>query len=131
MLHDIGGAELGVRALVPADVERGQALLGRPHVIGDHRHGVVEAHHLVHALDRLRLAVIDAGELAAEYGQAATVAIFIPGTFTSMLNWALPLTLSWLSRRLAGVPISLKSFGSLSATWSGTGKVAALSTRAP
>ena len=40
-------------------------------------------------------------------------------------------TLARLSRRLAGVPISLKSLGSLSATWLGTGSVAALSTRAP
>ena len=67
LLHDIGGTELGVWALVPADVERGKALLGRPHMIGDHRHGVVEADHLVHALDRLRLGFIDAGELAAEH----------------------------------------------------------------
>ncbi len=67
LLHDIGGAELGVRALVPADVERGKALLGRPHVIGDHRHGAAEANHPVHAFNRLRLGVIDARELAAEH----------------------------------------------------------------
>ena len=60
-------------------------------------------------------------------GQAATVAILMPGILTSMPNSALPFTLSGLSRRLAGVPISVKSFGSLSATLSGTGSVAALS----
>ena len=67
LLHDIGGTELGVGALVPADVERGKPLLGRPHVVGDHRHGVVEADHPMHAFNRLRLAVVHAGELAAEH----------------------------------------------------------------
>src|SRR4029077_11810107 len=35
------------------------------------------------------------------------------------------------SRRFAGVPIKVKSFGSLSAIVSGTGRVAAFSARAP
>ena len=64
-------------------------------------------------------------------GQAATVAIFMLGTLTSMPNSAAPLTLSGLSRRLAGVPISLKSFGFLSWTLRGSDRVAALSTKAP
>jgi len=61
----------------------------------------------------------------------ATAAIFMPGTLTSIPYTALPFTLSGVSRRLAGVPISLKSRGSLRSTLSGTGRVAAVSTSAP
>src|SRR5262245_11115330 len=64
-------------------------------------------------------------------GQAATKANFIPGTLTSMPNFAVPLTLSGASRRLADVPISLKSFGSLSGMLRGSGSAAALSASAP
>src|SRR5207249_6026731 len=35
LADDVGRAELGVRPLVPADVERREALLRRPHVVGD------------------------------------------------------------------------------------------------
>ena len=56
---DIGSAELRVRALVPANVERRHAQFRRPHVVGDHGDGVVEAHHLAHAVDQLGLGVVD------------------------------------------------------------------------
>ena len=59
------------------------------------------------------------------------MATFIPGNRTSMPNWAVPFTFAGVSSRLAGVPISLKSFGSLSATCAGTGSVAAFSASAP
>src|SRR3989441_6623409 len=36
LLYDVGGGELGVGALVPLDRERGEALLRRPHMLGDH-----------------------------------------------------------------------------------------------
>jgi hypothetical protein len=42
-------------------------------------------------------------------GDCANVAIFTPGGRASMPNIAEPLTLPEISRRLAGVPISLKS----------------------
>ena len=48
-----------------------------------------------------------------------------------MPNCAVPSTLPGASTRFAGVPISLKSFGSLSGTRPRTRSVAALSTRAP
>ncbi len=64
-------------------------------------------------------------------GLAATVAIFIPGNRTSMPYTAVPLTFAGVSSRFAGVPIKVKSFGSLSATSEGTGSFAALSTSAP
>jgi hypothetical protein len=64
-------------------------------------------------------------------GQAATAANFMPGIIASMPNLAVPFTFSGVSRRLAGVPISVKSLGSLSSTLSGTGSFAAASTRAP
>ena len=57
---DVRRAEGRVRALVPFDLERREALLRCPHVVGDDRHRIVEAHHLTHALDRHRLAVVDA-----------------------------------------------------------------------
>src|SRR5262245_63275513 len=44
---------------------------------------------------------------------------------------ALPFTFAGVSSRLAGVPISLKSFGSFKATCAGTGSRAAFSARAP
>src|SRR2546422_2726691 len=44
LLHDVRGAQLRVRPLVPPDVERCQALLRRPHVVGDHGHRRSEEH---------------------------------------------------------------------------------------
>src|SRR5439155_373266 len=64
-------------------------------------------------------------------GQPATAANFMPGSRTSMPNCAVPSTLSGVSSRFTDVPISLKSFGSLSVTSRGTGRRAARSTRAP
>jgi hypothetical protein len=64
-------------------------------------------------------------------GHAATVATFIPGRRTSIPYTVVPLTFAGVSSRLAGVPISVKSFGSLSVTCAGTGSFAALSASAP
>jgi hypothetical protein len=64
-------------------------------------------------------------------GQAATAATFMPGSRTSQPNGAEPSTLAGVSSRFAGVPISVKSFGSLSVTPPGTGRRAAAATRAP
>ena len=50
-------------------------------------------------------------------GDTATEANLIPGSCTSMPNLAVPLTFSGESSRFAGVPMSLKSFGSLSVTF--------------
>ena len=54
--------------------------------------------------------------------QAATVAILMPGSLSSMPNTASPLTLIALSTRLAGVPMSLNWPRDLSATCCGTGR---------
>ena len=35
-------------------------------MVGNHRDGIIEAYHLVDTLDRLRLAVVNVGEFAAE-----------------------------------------------------------------
>ena len=48
-------------------VERLQPLLGRPHVIADHRHQVVEHDDLAHAGTALAAAVVDVRDLAAEH----------------------------------------------------------------
>jgi hypothetical protein len=64
-------------------------------------------------------------------GQAATVAISMPGTVASMPKRASPHTFIGLSSRLTGLPISSNSFGLFSGKSVGIGKVAAMSTRAP
>ena len=81
----------------------------------------------------INLALVSSTEasLPPNTGHAATVATFIPGILTSMPNRAEPSTLAGVSRRFAGVPMSLKSLGSLRATLPGTGSVAAMSTSAP
>src|SRR2546430_678897 len=61
---DISRAHLGIRTFVPADDERGQPLLRRPHVVGDHGDQVIEAHDLAHTRDRLGQASVQAGDLA-------------------------------------------------------------------
>ena len=66
LAHDVFRGELRVRAVVPFDLERGQPLLGRPHVIGDNRDGVVEANDLTHAFDVFRRTVVDAFQATAE-----------------------------------------------------------------
>ncbi len=65
--HDVGAGETRIRPVVPSDDERSQSLLGRAHMVRHHGHGAVETHHLADAVDRLRLAVIHIGELAAEH----------------------------------------------------------------
>ncbi len=79
----------------------------------------------------MALASSSPATLPPSTGLAATVAIFIPGSRTSMPYCAWPFTLSGVSSRFAGVPISVKSLGSLSATFSGTGTLAAFSASAP
>ena len=49
---DIVGAELGVRPVIPFDGESRQPFLGRLHVVGHDRDGVVEPYDLTHAPDR-------------------------------------------------------------------------------
>ena len=56
--------------------------------------------------------------LAAEHGRDRDRRDLHPRHPASMPNCARPLTFSGMSRRLAGVPISVKSFGSFSATLS-------------
>ena len=64
-------------------------------------------------------------------GHALTVAIFIPGTFTSMPNSVAPTTLSGESTRRSGFPMSVNAAGSLSATLAGTAKAPAAFASAP
>ena len=66
-LDDIGGVDLSVLSVVPANVERRQSLLGRPHVICHDGNRVVEADNLAHSFDCPGLGVIDADQLAADY----------------------------------------------------------------
>ena len=64
---DIVRADARVRAFVPVDHQRIEALLGRPHVIADHGDQIVEHDDLLHARDFLGGAVVDLADLAAEH----------------------------------------------------------------
>ena len=67
--RDVVGAELGVRTVVPFDLERREPFLRRPHMIGHDRDGVVEPHDLAHALDRLGGRIINALHTTAKDGR--------------------------------------------------------------
>jgi len=55
----------------------------------------------------------------------------MPGSFTSMPNSAVPLILAGVSSRLVRLPTMVKSFGSFSATFSGTGSFEAAAASEP
>ncbi len=65
-LHDVGGTQLRIRPVVPADGERRQSLLGRPHVVGHNGDCIVELNDLPHAGDCLRLLLVDSTDFAAQ-----------------------------------------------------------------
>src|ERR1700726_3865132 len=67
VLPDIGGGNCGIAALVPGDIERGQALLGGPHVIADDRDKLIEHYHLPYTGNVLGPTVVDVCDLTAEY----------------------------------------------------------------
>src|SRR5581483_9282831 len=119
---NVGARELSVRSGVPDDVESGEPLPCRAHVIAFSSRTTWRT-----CLMFLALVSLTCTSLPPRIGHAATVAIFIPGIWTSMPNMALPLTLSGPSNRFAEVPISRYSSGFLSGTFSGTGSLAALS----
>ena len=60
-----------------------------------------------------------------------TVAIFMPGTFTSIPNSVMPATLAGESTRRSGFPMSVNAAGSLSATLAGIGSAPAAFASAP
>ncbi len=69
--------------------------------------------------------------VAPNCGGRLSSATNMPGNATSNVNCAVPLTLAGTSTRGTLRPMSLKSFGSLSVTLSGTGSFAALPASAP
>src|SRR5205814_2292829 len=64
-------------------------------------------------------------------GERATTAVNIPGALTSIPKMPFPFVFSGVSRRFSGLPMSLKSFGSFSATCCGGAIFAALSANCP
>ena len=66
LARDVRCGELGMRTVVPFDLERCEAFLCGSHVIGDDRNGVLEPHDLTHALDRLGCRIIHVLHAAAE-----------------------------------------------------------------
>ena len=67
LFPDVVGRNGGIGPLVPGDVERAQALLGRPHVIADDGDQIVEHDDLTHAGEALGFGVIDVPHRAAEH----------------------------------------------------------------
>ena len=58
--------EVAMGTVVPFDLERCQAFLRSAHVVGDDGDGVIESHHLAHALDCLCSRIIQALHAPAE-----------------------------------------------------------------
>ena len=83
-LDDLGLRQARVRSEIPFDVERIEALLRRPEVIADHGNRIVEPQDVAHPRELARCGVVDLRSLPPSTGHIATVAIFMPGTCTSM-----------------------------------------------
>ena len=75
---------VAVRAVVELRLGCLEPLARRPVIVGDDRDGVVDLRDLAYARHRERRGLIDRGSLPPNTGEAATVAIFMPGTLTSM-----------------------------------------------
>ena len=65
---DLVRRDLAVRPIVPGDVERLEPALGRPHVVADHGHEIVEHHDLSHPGNRSGPTIIYVSHFAAEHG---------------------------------------------------------------
>ena len=64
-------------------------------------------------------------------GQRRVVATFMPSTWASMPNRALPSTFAGMSKRGAGVPIKRNSAGALRRGFAGGASAAAAATNSP
>src|SRR5215470_15859190 len=133
LMNDVAAVDRGMGAIVPLDYCRDEPLLGCPHVIGDNGDCIIDPDHLAHTLTASAAVSFTDFGLPPNTSEIAIAAIFMFGTLTSIPNCARPLTLSGASKRLADVPMSVKSFGSFSITVSvvGTGSFAAASTSSP
>ncbi len=67
LLNHLGRGKVRAAAFIPLDIERRRAALGGPCMVADHGHAVVDADHLTHAGNLLRVGVVDGGERAAEH----------------------------------------------------------------
>jgi hypothetical protein len=79
----------------------------------------------------LALSALKLLTLPPNTGGRATSATSIPGSRTSRLKTALPLTLSGVSSRRVGLPTMRNAFGSFSLTFSGGLRSAAFSASLP
>jgi hypothetical protein len=81
-----------------------------------------------------RLAMAAASKLLTlppNTGQSLMAALSMPGSFRSMPQTCAPVNLSWMSRRITGLPMSFQSFGSFSGTLAGGVSLAAASATLP
>jgi hypothetical protein len=84
-------------------------------------------------LDHAGLVAVASNDFAVapNSGGRCSTATSMFGKVTSMVNCAVPLVFPGISTRGNFWPMSLKSFGSFSATLSGAGWLAALAARSP
>ena len=119
-----------------------RAVCGLPPAVGDDGHAAEQAVERGAALDdeglrtpgmRADLVEVALTTLPPNTGHFSKMAYCIPGTVTSMPKSGLPVTMAWLSTPGMGVPMMVKSFGSLSVTVarSGGGSAAAAVASAP
>ena len=110
-----------MRTVVPFDLERCKTFLRSSHMVGHDRDGVVEPHDLAHALDGLCSRIVQALHPTAEDGRLREGRDLHAGRPNVDAIDGRSVDLCRVSTRLAGVPMSLKSSGVLSTTFSGTG----------
>jgi hypothetical protein len=73
-----------VRTVVPFDHERREPFFRRTHMVGHDGDGIVEPNDLTHALDGFGRCIVHALHTTPKTGDCASVAIFIPGSRTSI-----------------------------------------------
>ena len=62
------GGHLGIRPVIPSDVERGEPALCSPHMVADDRHQIIQHHDLSHSGNRFSSTIIDVRDRTTEHG---------------------------------------------------------------
>src|SRR5262249_28107725 len=111
--RDLFRVELGVRPVVPFDHQGRQPLLRTP--ISSATTAMASSSRTIWRTPLMAFAAVSSTRFTRppKTGDCTRFAIFTPGGRTSIPKTAAPLTFAGVSRRLAGVPISLKSCGRL------------------
>jgi hypothetical protein len=62
------GGHLGIRPVIPSDVERREPALCSPHMVADDRHQIIQHHDLAHPGNRSSSTIIDMRDRTTEHG---------------------------------------------------------------